>query len=289
MLDVYKFDSGSEGPNVLILGAIHGDEVCGPKAMARVIEAFEAQDLVLLKGAVTFIPVCNPKAYEQNVRFVDRNLNRYMSPISAPRVYEDDLTNFLCPYLRQADVLLDIHSYFVGGAPFIFVDGARSPDIPFAKSLGPDHMVYGFTQAYQNADEADSKEAALEAMGTTEYMVQFGGYGVTLECGQHQDPQSVVVAERAIYNGLKFLEMIEGDVRNTSNVELVRVEKVFYAEDTLALSDSWVHLQPIKQGTEIARYEDGRVIAAEQDCVIFLPRACAQPGQELFYLGQIED
>ena len=175
MLDVCVFDSGLKGPHLLVLGAIHGDEVCGPIAIPRVIEKFQNRTLFLKKGKVTFVPVCNPKAYEENVRFIDRNLNRYMSPISEPKLYEDDLTNALCPLLESADVLLDIHSYHVGGEPFIFVQDPNAEEVPFAQTLGPKHMVYGFAEAYQNADGADSEEALKESMGTTEYIRLFDG------------------------------------------------------------------------------------------------------------------
>jgi hypothetical protein len=46
---------------------------------------------------------------------------------------------------------------------------------------------------------------AIYGVGTTEYMRSQGGYAITLECGQHEDPASPEVAYRAIRNTLAFL------------------------------------------------------------------------------------
>jgi hypothetical protein len=46
-------------------------------------------------------------------------------------------------------------------------------------------------------------------VGTTEYMRTTGGYALTLECGQHVDPQAPEVAYRAIINTLAFLKLID--------------------------------------------------------------------------------
>jgi hypothetical protein len=46
-------------------------------------------------------------------------------------------------------------------------------------------------------------------MGTTEYMRSTGGYALTLECGQHLDPQAPEVAYTAIKNTLAFLKLID--------------------------------------------------------------------------------
>jgi hypothetical protein len=42
-------------------------------------------------------------------------------------------------------------------------------------------------------------------VGTTEYMRSGGGYGITLECGQHDDPAGPAVARAAIEHTLALL------------------------------------------------------------------------------------
>ena len=42
--------------------------------MFKVLEKFATKALTPLKGSVSFIPVCNPKAFDANVRQIDENL-----------------------------------------------------------------------------------------------------------------------------------------------------------------------------------------------------------------------
>ncbi len=57
------------GPTVVILGGVHGNETCGVKALPALSQvSLQRGKLILLYG--------NPLAIEQNVRFVEYNLNR---------------------------------------------------------------------------------------------------------------------------------------------------------------------------------------------------------------------
>ena len=286
MLNIYQFEGEEKGEHVLILGAIHGDEVCGPMAITKVIERFVNKTLVLQRGKVTFVPVCNPSAYTQNIRYVDRNLNRFMTPIDEPKVYEDSLTNVICPLLESADVLLDIHSYHVGGAPFIFIEQPNGKEVPYAQCLGVSHMVYGFQNAYVNADGAVSEDALKEGMGTTEYLRQFGGYGVTLECGQHNDLESIVVAERAIENTFQYFNMLDGDALKNHTSQIIEIQKVYYNEENAEFCEEWCNFQSVPKGTKIARYSGGEVVSVQEDSYIVLPRKDAPVDEEWFYIGR---
>ncbi len=85
--------------------------------------------------------------------------------------------------------------------------------------LGATHLVYGFSKAY--------KSERKESVGTTEYMRLFGGYGVTLECGGHTEPQSLLIAQQAILNTLIFLEMIEGNIEKVVPSKIIEFTTVF--------------------------------------------------------------
>ena len=60
ILKKYTFKSEKNGPSVLFLGAVHGNEPAGTKAIYMVLEKFASKALTPLKGSVSFIPVCNP-------------------------------------------------------------------------------------------------------------------------------------------------------------------------------------------------------------------------------------
>src|ERR1700743_2723936 len=115
MIRSVTFAGLEPGPKFLVLGAVHGNEKCGTVAIRRVIEDIEAGRLPILKGQVTFVPIANPRAFDLDQRYAERNLNRYLVPMQNPDCYEAKLGNILCPMLAACDVLLDIHSYTVGG------------------------------------------------------------------------------------------------------------------------------------------------------------------------------
>ncbi len=76
MLDIYRFDSGVDGPTLAMFGGIHGNELAGSVALNSLIVEFESGERKLAKGKLVIVPICNPRGYEQNVRYIDVNLNR---------------------------------------------------------------------------------------------------------------------------------------------------------------------------------------------------------------------
>ena len=75
-----SYTGAADGPRVIFLGAVHGNEACGTTAIRRAIATLQSGELTLLQGCVTFVPICNPRAYAENTRFIDRNLNRHFYP-----------------------------------------------------------------------------------------------------------------------------------------------------------------------------------------------------------------
>ena len=222
----YEYRKGA-GPSLIITGAIHGNETCGTEAITRVMADLDSGALTLRSGRVTFVPIANPLAYARRTRNGDRNLNRKLFPTAHPQDFEDHVANWLCPLLAQHDVLLDLHSFNAPGEPFVMVGprnntGALEPfqheqaERALARHLGVRRFVEGWLRTYGDGvrrrlgDESQLETVLRYGMGTSEYMRSTGGYALTLECGQHQDPQARTVAYRAILNTLAFLGMTDG-------------------------------------------------------------------------------
>lgn len=55
MIPQRRFESRAQGPHLLVFGAIHGNEVCGPRALKRLITALESREIQLLRGTLTRI------------------------------------------------------------------------------------------------------------------------------------------------------------------------------------------------------------------------------------------
>lgn len=295
------------GPKLIILGAVHGNETCGTKGILRVMQEIDSGALSITAGSVTFVPITNPKAYAQQQRSGDRNLNRDLSPKAQPRDFEDNIANWLCPLLAAHDVLLDLHSFNAQSQPFAMV-GPRNnsgPLEPFAhaekeramvRCLGVNRFVDGWLRTYGDGvqrrigkgDAAQLQTVLRYGMGTTEYMRSQGGYALTLECGQHFDPAAPDVAYRAIRNVLAHLGLTGEAAPQPVAMENVEALSMIAVHDRLDAGDTfirtWASFDPVKAGDQIGTRADGTPVTAECDGRILFPDVNAAPNSEWYYI-----
>ena len=303
--------SHAPGPRLIVTGAVHGNEVCGTLAIRRVLAEIEAGSLVIARGAVTFVPICNPLAYQRGQRAGDRNLNRALLPKADPRDYEDQLANWLCPLLATHDGLLDLHSFHSPGAPFVMVGPHNNsgPLEPFAHAaieegvarvLGVQRAVDGWLSTYADGvamrraqAQADGVQGDLPELhpsygvGTTEYMRSQGGWALTLECGQHDDPAAPQVAWRAIRNTLAHLgitdETAPMPAAAMQTLHLHAVVDKQHADDHFVRA--WQSFDAVQAGTLIGHRASGTPVHAAADGRLVFPNARAAARQEWFYLA----
>jgi predicted deacylase len=295
------------GPRLIVLGAVHGNETCGTKAIRRVIEEIDSGTLQIVAGEVTFVPITNPLAYARGERAGDRNLNRNLGPKDNPADFEDRVANWLCPLLARHDVLLDLHSTRAASTPFAMLgprDNAGEVE-PFknsnrerslARRLGVRRFVEGWLGTYARGVARRVREGKGSALntdprygvGTTEYMRSVGGYAITLECGQHEDASSPQVAYHAIRNALTFLGLAPGSAPDVAErYEALRILEVVdkaHAADQFARE--WSSFDRLAKGDVIATRHDGTLLRAPADGWIMFPDAKAAPGHEWFYLAE---
>ena len=107
-LRAHQFAGLQSGPRLIVLGAVHGNETCGTRAIERVLAEIDSGSLRIERGLLTLLPVTNPLAYAKGERRGQRNLNRRLLPTDAPGEFEDRIANVLCPWLAVHDVLLDL-------------------------------------------------------------------------------------------------------------------------------------------------------------------------------------
>jgi predicted deacylase len=305
-----SYTSVEPGPRVIVLGAVHGNETCGTRAIERVIGEIDAGMLRLASGRLTLVPVTNPLAYANGQRAGDRNLNRKLAPTPTPRDYEDHVANWLCPLLGAHDVLLDLHSFQSPGVPFVLLgppdnDGPLEPFAQAAREealalrMGVGRAVDGWLSTYaagvsrRRTLAAAFPDATLDldpryGIGTTEYMRSTGGCALTLECGQHADPEASAVGYRAILATLAHLRLIDApDPAPASGIEALSLCDVFdklHADD--AFAQTWHSFDPVARGQTIGIRQDGSTVVAPFDGCIVFPNPAAALGHEWFYLAR---
>jgi uncharacterized protein len=269
---------------------VHGDETCGTKAIKRMVRQLNQQSIMLTRGTATFVPVCNPQAYKQGERFVDRNLNRDMVVTEKPDSYEGRVANELCPLIDKCDVLLDIHSYHAGGEPFAIINEDAPRYTNFASALNARWVISGWTKAYLNSAPKGAVRSETEHIGTTERAYNNGAIDVTLECGQHRDPRAIEIACNGITRALAYLEMMEPPHRlaPAHTPHRAVMTGVVYNDGATRLEKPFKHLEIVRAGEIIARRGQD-VMRAEAPEVVLLPRPDAPVGAELFYRGRLLD
>ena len=301
------------GPRLIVLGAVHGNETCGTRAIERALEEFDSGALRLTRGSATLVPVTNPLAYERGQRMGERNLNRNLRISDDPVDNEDRIGNVLCPLLAEHDVLLDLHSFHAPGEPFAMIgpsDNAGTLE-PFSHAheeealalrLGPRRIVEGWLEAYasgvknrlQRVGANPSARAQLlntdpaYGVGTTEYMRSRGGYAITLECGQHADPQAPQVAYRAIrprwptWGWSRKLRHRRAPMSNCC----ASPRSLTATTPTTASRVTGPATRALRGGEVIAHRADGTPLRAPDDGFIVFPNPNALPGNEWFYFAR---
>ena len=308
----HTFHGLAPGPRLLVTAAVHGNETCGTRAITTLLAEFDAGSRAISRGSVTFVPVTNPLAYRLGQRAGERNLNRNMAPSAIAQDFEDRIANVLCPLLAAHDVLLDLHSFHTGGAPFVMIGpqnnrGSLEPfshaeaEFQLALHTGPHRIVEGWLDTYSRGIQkrmAKSAQGGSRAqtlvinpnygVGTTEYMRSRGGYGVTLECGQHDDPQAVGVARHAILQTLALLGMTALPLIAEPNVrEILRLVDVTDRDNAGdAFIREWRSFDAVKRGDVIGTRHGGEAVMAPSDGFIVFPNPRAEVGQEWFYFAQ---
>ena len=307
------FSAVPPGKRILILGAVHGNELAGMHGIRRVVAEIESGALEILNGSITFVPITNPMAYALKRRVGDRNLNRNLQPTDAPTEFEDHIANWLCPLMAKHDVLLDLHSFQADGQAFVMVgpennSGELEPTIhgdterDWALRLGVNRAVDGWLGTYAVGVEERRTRAAKQnsgagkrhdldakyGVGTTEYMRSTGGIALTLECGQHEDPLGREVAYRAIRNTLAYYRLTSDAMPPLAvaaeGLHIAQVIDKFDKADMF--SRAWQSFDPLKAGDVIGTRANGEILTAPKDGRILFPNALAEANHEWFYMTE---
>ena len=311
VLRVHRFAALRPGPRLIVTGAVHGNETAGTRGIERVLAELDRGELVLQRGSVSFVPVCNPLAYTLNRRMGQRNLNRRLQPTATPQDNEDLIANVLCPLLTQHQVLLDLHSFRSPGQAFVMRGPANNRGTlePFehaaaegqlAAHVGVTRVVDGWMRSYADGvarrraralNPGSVHEDPSYGVGTTEFMRSQGGYAVTLECGQHEDPQGPEVAWHAIHQTLALLGLSDEPLpAPASPLECLTLAAVV---DRHAAGDRfvkpWTSFDALAEGELVAVRADGSEVRAPQAGRIVFPDSHAAPGHEWFYWARQSD
>lgn len=178
-------------PHLAIVGAMHGNEPCGLRAIERLRDDAEGGRLAGLQGTLLLVEG-NPEALRQGRRFTEggTDLNRlfdYAFERELSRdVYRTEHHRALAlrPMVDDVDGLVDLHSSTVSSPPF-----GIATELPasgrLAAKLGLQHVVRGW-----RGPGMLGHRVLLAPLDAREIP------SVAVECGQHDEATAADVAHR---------------------------------------------------------------------------------------------
>lgn len=276
MITSHTYHSFNPWKNLIITGSVHGSEHCGPNAIAQIMKEIEQWIVTILKWSVTFIPICNPLWYQQKKRLIDENLARVFQKYETPLAYEHHCANIIAPYLDNSDVLLDVHSWDAKNSIFVFQDHEQQSYTDLINNLWFDLVIHGWNDMYPNDGAKDPSS----------YMADQWKTWVVVECGQHEDPQSTVVAYNALKNFMGYYGAIDHTIQYKADMVHVMMKKLTYMSKPWSFVKERKNGDPIQLWEHIATYDDGEKIFSDIEWYIVLPKNYAPLWKEWFYLAE---
>ncbi|MFB6207789.1 MAG: succinylglutamate desuccinylase/aspartoacylase family protein, partial [Candidatus Nanohaloarchaea archaeon] len=126
---------GEGEPEYAVMGAVHGDEPCGKKAIEKFLDSG-----IELKKPVKFV-IANEKALEAGERYLDADLNRSFPGDPESDKYEERLADELMDELRGLK-LLDLHTTHSYPEPFATFKHRLPGVFSMLRSTGVSNAVY---------------------------------------------------------------------------------------------------------------------------------------------------
>jgi succinylglutamate desuccinylase len=285
------YDEGLPGPLVILIGAMHGNELAGIKAIDLVMKMLQVEHVTkpdfLFKGRLIAFSG-NLHAAREGMRFIDRDLNRLwndehlkklrsgkISPTCAEDYELMELSHIIeqeiSAYIGNQIVLLDLHTTSAGGGIFV-VPAEKDSSRALALGLGAP-VVDGLLKHLSNT--------CLQYFSTN--FAKRNLDAVSFESGQHDDPASVYVAIAAIINLLRSVGCVEDhDVESRHDTILKKhssglprystlVEKhSILPEDQFLMNSGYHNFQKVAKGEVLASDINGP-ITAQEDLMILMP------------------
>ena len=290
-----RFCGDENGPTLVVVGSIHGNERGGAEALRNVARKLRTMELKLL-GRVYFIEG-NVRALRAGVRFVDSDLNRHWTkeniarrvPRETVAGVEDLAISELVSVFR--DILataknevyvLDLHSTSADGLPFATL-GDTLRNRHFARKF-PVTVLLGI-------------EEQLE--GTMlEYLNNEGAVTLGFEGGQHESDKTVANHEALVWLALVNAGIARaGDIPDHSNhraslnaatgrarIIEVRHRQAIDVDDEFVMNPGFQNFDVVTRGQVLASDRLGPITSPESG-LILMP-LYQKKGDDGFFIGR---
>lgn len=285
---VWSLAAAEAGPHFVISTLVHGNEISGALLAARWLR----EGVRPRRGRLTFI-FANLAAFDlfdtadpTASRFVDEDMNRLWAPATLAggrRSVELDRVRALLPVVRQADVVLDLHS-MLWPSDALFLAGTGLEARALGRMIGTPPLVVG-----------DEGHAAGLRMIDHPRFAQEGGRALLLEAGPHWQPETLAQMETTAARLLRMLGMAEdgAPIVRDDAPSPGRVARV--TRTVTAATGSFGFLRPFRGGevvprrnTLIALDGESEIRTPHDDCLMVMPSPRVMRGHTAVRLARFE-
>ena len=250
--------SSREGAHVVVVGATHGNEPAGVKAMVAFHQQLQNGKIQLQSGKVTLL-LGNPQAFQKDQRYVDWDLNRSFNEPDDTTI-EGRRAAEIIQYLEQhRDIaaLLDLHSVSIGDFKICVYekDNAQSMNLTISISDIPLHFIY----------HPEHMPGALITAAGQRHIC-----GLIVECGNHQSKQGSHTALSHMQALLAHYQMLSTSVEAPKR-KIPTIEQ-YESIGAIQTGPNFKFLIPdVATGTKLAK---GQLFAKDDDREHIAPREC---------------
>lgn len=292
-----RFAGETDGPCLVVVGGIHGNEPSGVEACRRVVERLR-RDTPAIVGDVFFL-AGNLGALREDRRFLEIDLNRAWKPERVEGLVRGEPGGYRAEDREQWELIaalrdaiaaargplffLDLHTSSSAGPPFLTVgDTLRNREFargfPLPLILGLEEMVEG---------------ALLELLNNHGFVT------LGVEAGQHRAPEAPGIHEAAVWLALaragilvggeasldpRWLERLSLAGRGLPEIVEVRHRHPITPEDDFRMEPGRRSFDPVRKGEIVAHDRTGEIPAPETGRML-LPLYQGQ-GDDGFFLAR---
>lgn len=286
-----------DGPRVIVVTAIHGNEPAGVHAVRGVLDRLERDDM-RLRGEIIAL-IGNMAALRERTRYTSVDLNRLwtVERVAALRDVDTEpcepaageqwhLLRALDALIRDAPgevLVVDLHSTSGPGSPFVCIsDTLRSRAIALAL---PVPLILGIEEAIHGT--------------LLEHLEEEGRASILVEGGQHDAVSTEKNLESALWLILEALGALDSQMlpdlqhhrdrlRNAAR-HLPRVVEVIHRHpveegDHFRMRDGFAHFDRVRRGQPLAD-DDSGTIPSPTGGLLVMPRYQIQ-GADGFFIGR---
>jgi succinylglutamate desuccinylase len=247
------FDSSS-AIDLLLLTVVHGNEAGSLVPVLRLLREFAAGKKI--DGRLAIL-ICNHEAAVQNVRFVEKDLNRCFG-IGDNQSLEGRIAQQIEPLILRSKYLLDLHqtNYETKSDFFIFPETTKN--IAFASQICLETPI--IVHGLDFSKDGYTSDTFATMNGVTSLTYEMGQIGKAAE----QAEKTVTIIERAFYLSRHGLQ------GSSARANILQFSQIVTASSQKRLIPNLINMSRVISG-DVLGHDDvhGPIVAAHDGYVLF--------------------